>query len=280
MTTPRASFHHAGARRMARGAAPLVVKLGGSLLEDDALRASALGRIASRWKAVGGVVVVHGGGKRVDAGLARLGIPRRVHAGLRITDAQTLDVVVGTLAGTVNKMLVRELEARGARATGISGADGKTLRAETHPPVDGVDLGYVGRVVATDTRIVRALLAAGALPVIASIASGPTGAPLLNVNADAAAAALAVALGASRLVFLTDVEGLKGENGRLVREMRPEDARALLAAGRAVTGGMMPKLRACLDAVAGGIEEVVIAGPRRHRAALAGGKGGTRLVAA
>ena len=260
--------------------APLVVKLGGSLLEDAALRAAALDAVAARFAADGDIVVVHGGGKRIDASLSRLGIPRRVHAGLRITDAATLEAVVGALCGNVNKELVRELAALGVTAAGISGADGDILQAERHPAVDGVDLGYVGRVVASGTGIVRALLDAGALPVVASIAAGPPDAPLLNVNADAAASALAIALGARRLVFLTDVEGLKDGEGRLVRELGASRIEDLLSPGSSVTGGMLPKLRACLEALRGGVAEVVIAGPRRHRGALSRGKGGTRLVAA
>jgi acetylglutamate kinase len=261
-------------------AGPLVVKLGGSLLEDARLRAAALEAIASLFAGDGNVVLVHGGGKRIDAALARLGIPRRAHAGLRITDAGTLEAVVGALCGNVNKELVREIAARGVRCAGISGADGGTLRAEPHPAVDGVDLGFVGRVTGADTGIVRALVGAGALPVVASLASGPKEAPLLNVNADAAASALAVALGARRLVFLTDVEGFLDGHGRVVRELDASRIARLLASGSAVTGGMLPKLRACLEAIHGGVPEVVIAGPRRHRAALRGGEGGTRLVAA
>ena len=259
---------------------PLVVKMGGSLLEDATRRAAALTAVAARFAADGDVILLHGGGKRIDAALARLGLPRRVHAGLRITDGDTLEAVVGALCGNVNKEIVRELAALGARAAGISGADGGTLRAELHHAVDGVELGFVGRVTGADTGIVRALLGAGALPVVASIAAGPTDAPLLNVNADAAASALAVALGARRLIFLTDVEGLLGGDGRVVRELDASRIEGLLAPGSSVTGGMLPKLRACLEAVRGGVAEIVIAGPSRHRAVLTGGKGGTRLVAA
>jgi acetylglutamate kinase len=262
------------------GPGPLLVKLGGSLLEDAPRRAAALAAIAARFAADGDVVLVHGGGKRIDAALARLGIPRRVHAGLRITDAETLAAVAGSLCGNVNKELVRELARYGARSAGISGTDGDTLRAELHPAVDGVDLGFVGRVTGADTGIVHALLGAGALPVIASIASGPPEAPLLNVNADAAASALAIALGARRLVFLTDVEGFLDGEGRVVPTLDASRLDALLASDSIVTGGMRPKLRACLEAIRGGVAEVVIAGPRRHRAALTSGKGGTRLVAA
>src|SRR5437016_9715717 len=114
-----------------------VVKLGGSLLEDKARRTAALSTIAKQWKRGEPIVLVHGGGKHVDAHLAKLGIPKRTHAGLRITDDATLDVVVAILGGLVNKSLVAELSALGVRAAGISGADAGTLVAEPHPPIDG-----------------------------------------------------------------------------------------------------------------------------------------------
>ncbi len=122
-----------------------VIKLGGSLLDDPARRAEALSAIAAQWNRGEEVVLVHGGGKHVDANLKRLGIPKRTYAGLRITDDETLDVVVATLAGSVNKMLVAELAAISIRAAGISGCDASTLVAEVHPPIDGIDLGRLQR---------------------------------------------------------------------------------------------------------------------------------------
>ena len=116
-----------------------VIKLGGSLLEDSLQRAKALRAIVDAWHSGADVVVVHGGGKRVDAMLARFGIPKRTHAGLRITDDATLEVVVSVLGGLVNKSLVAELTAMGVRAAGISGSDGNTVMAERHPPIDGID---------------------------------------------------------------------------------------------------------------------------------------------
>lgn len=255
-----------------------VVKLGGSLLEDDALRAAALAAIADRFTAGERLVVVHGGGKRIDGFLARLGIPKRTESGLRVTDAPTLEVVVAVLAGVVNKSLVAELRSVGVISAGISGADGETLWAEFHPPVAGVEFGYVGRVVFSNKALVNAVLAAGMLPLVASVAIGREG-MLLNVNADAAAAAIAVGLRAKRLVFFTDVAGLLDEGGRVVTSLDARGARALLSTP-AVSGGMRPKLTACVEALTAGVPEVVIAGPDRHATVLVDGRGGTSLVAA
>jgi acetylglutamate kinase len=276
-------------RREAPAAAPMVVKLGGSLLEDTVRRAAALDALAARARAArskrwseGPLVLVHGGGKQVDAWLARLGVPRRVHQGIRITDAPTLDAVVAVLSGLVNSMLVAELSARGVRAFGLSGIDGRLLQAVPMEPVresEGVvDYGHVGRIACADPRPVRALIRSGYVPVIASLALGPQ-ARLLNINADAAASAIASALEARRLVFLTDVEGLLDTQGQRVARLSAARARALLE-GPAVSGGMRPKLQACLEALASGVTQILIAGPGAQQSALLRGQGGTRLVAA
>lgn len=258
--------------------APSVVKLGGSLLEDPERRARALAAVASRWVAGERLVLVHGGGRRIDAALASLGIPRRICQGLRVTDAATLEVVIAVLCGGVNKSLVAELTARGIRCAGISGLDGGTLQAEPHPAVEGVDLGFVGAMTSADSALAQALLGSGFLPVLAPVAAGPGG-EALNVNADSAAAALAAALGAERLVFLTDVEGLLDARGCRIEHL---DANGLAALREAefVTGGMRPKLEACARALEQGVPTVCIAGPGRHGTVLVDGVGGTRLVAA
>ncbi len=255
-----------------------VVKLGGSLLEDAAACDRALEAIASAWTSGERILLVHGGGKEIDKTLAREGIPRRIQGGLRVTDADTLSVVVSVLAGGVNKSLVAKLRARGVLAAGFSGADGETLWAEYHSPVEGTDLGFVGQVVRCRPELVRGVLSTGFLPVIASLAMGRNGV-LLNVNADTAAAALAVAFSATRLVYLTDVEGVRDGTGHIVETLGAAKARALLASP-AVQGGMRPKLAACLFAIQSGVPEVLIAGPSRHEAVLFDGQGGTRLVAA
>lgn len=255
-----------------------VVKLGGSLLESAELRAIALDAIVEAHARGERLVIVHGGGKHVDSLLGRLGIPKVVRGGLRVTDARTLEIVVATLAGTVSKLLVRELFARGVKACGISGADGATLTAVLHEPIHGDPLGFVGRPSAVDLTLVDSLGAGSILPLVASVAIGESG-ELLNVNADSAAAAIASAASASRLVFLTDVEGVLDANGTLVESLDRSGCETLLASP-AITGGMRPKLLAAVSALDGGVGEVVIAGPSRHTTALIEGKGGTHLVAA
>lgn len=242
-----------------------VIKLGGSLLDDAARRAAALEKIVARWNAGGDVVLVHGGGKHIDAALAAAGIARRTHAGLRVTDEATLQIVVSVLGGTVNKMLVSELARLGVRAAGISGCDGATLVAERHPPIDGVDLGHVGRITHASRALVGALLTSGVMPVVSSVAMGADGA-LYNVNADSAAAAVAVALGARELLFITDVAGLLDAHGNVVPRLHAGDAETFIGH---VTGGMKPKLQAALSALTAGVREITI-----------GEEGGTTLVAA
>ncbi len=242
-----------------------VIKLGGSLLDDTTRRAAVLAQIAGAWNRGEQLVLVHGGGKHIDAMLAKLGIEKRTYAGLRITDDQTLDVVVSVLGGTVNKMLVAELTALGVRAAGFSGCDGPTLMAVQHPPIDGVALGHVGRVSGANGTVVRTMLTYGILPVISSIAQGPNG-KLFNVNADNAAAALAVALRAESLQFLTDVAGLLDANGEVVPTLRAAEAETFI---EVVNGGMKPKLQAALHALRAGVGAIEI-----------GEKGGTQLVAA
>jgi len=243
-----------------------VVKLGGSLLDDAARRAEVLRGIAKAWKRGEPIVIVHGGGKHIDAHLKRVGIEKRTHAGLRITDDPTLEIVVAVLGGVVNKMLVSELSKMGVKAAGISGSDGGTLIADRHPHIDGIDLGNVGRVRRSDPTLIRSMLAGGFLPVVSSIAGGARG-TLLNVNADSAAAAIAAGLNATSLVFITDVAGLLDHKGAVVPSLDADDARAMLASD-VVTGGMRPKLEAALQALASGVSSIRI------------GEGGTSLVAA
>jgi len=167
----------------------------------------------------------------------------------------------------VNKMLVAELTALGVRCAGVSGCDGATLVADRHEPIDGVDLGHVGRVTGSNRMLVRALLTSGIMPVISTVAQGPNG-TLLNVNADSGAAAIAVAHGASMLHFITDVPGLLDASGNVVARLTAKDAHALVASG-VVSGGMRPKLQAALTALEGGVAAISI-----------GEEGGTNLVAA
>lgn len=243
-----------------------VMKLGGSLLDDAARRHDILCAIAGQWNRGDQIVLVHGGGKHVDAHLAKLGIAKKTHAGLRITDDETLPIVVAVLGGLVNKSLVAELAGMGIRAAGISGADASTLVAEPHPPIGGVELGHVGRVTGSNRTLICSMLAAGIMPVVSSVAEGPKG-TLLNVNADTAASAIAIALRAESLVFITDVAGLLDAKGEVVRKIHADDAHALLQTD-VVSGGMRPKLMAALHALGKGVRRIEI------------GQGGTHLVAA
>jgi acetylglutamate kinase len=242
-----------------------VIKLGGSLLDDAQRREATLRSIAATWASGEEVVLVHGGGKHIDAALALRGIPKKTYAGLRVTDDETLEVVVSVLAGVVNKSLVAELTAIGVRAAGISGADAGTIFATRHEPINGVDLGHVGRVSASDKTLIQAMLTAGILPVISSVAQGPNG-TLLNVNADTAACAIAQSLGAGSLEFITDVAGLLDGAGNVVPKLTIRDAQSYLASD-IVSGGMKPKLEAALHALASGVGSIHIGG-------------GTQLVAA
>lgn len=241
------------------------IKLGGSLLEDAKRRAESLQSIADAWNAGEKIVLVHGGGKHIDALLSRLGIAKRTHAGLRVTNDETLPVVVAVLAGTVNKMLVSELAAIGVRAAGISGADAGTLIATRREPVDGVDFGHVGEIGHCNPTLIHALLNQRILPVVSSVAIDESGA-LLNVNADTAAAAVAVAVNAESLTFVTDVPGVL-VGGAVVPSLNAKKVRSLIKTN-VVTGGMRPKLEAALHALGSGVKSIVI------------GEGGTELVAA
>ncbi len=253
-----------------------VVKLGGSLLGDDARLGRVLDAVAAC--AAPGWVLVHGGGRTIDRFLARMDVPTRACDGLRVTDAATLEVVVAVLAGVVNTTLVAGLNARGVRAAGITGVDGDTLCARRRAPRAGVDLGYVAETPRVTTALLDGLRRDGFLPVVGSVARGP-GQQVLNVNADAAAAALAVALRAERLVLLTDVDGVADARGERLTRLNLTRARAL-ARSSVVAGGMKPKLESAMHALAAGVSEVCIASPTVDPERALRGKGGTRLVAA
>jgi acetylglutamate kinase len=240
---------------------PVVVKFGGELLEHPdrlATVVAAMARAAGR----GPLVVVHGGGKEIDAALQAAGLEKRQVDGLRITDDATLEIVVGVLAGSVNTRLVAALGAAGLKAVGLTGADGACGLSDVAPPhqaVDGrtVDLERVGvPSAAADATLVRTLLTGGFVPVVASIGVTADG-RLLNVNADTFAGRLAERLEARRLVVAGTTAGVLDEKGATVSMLEPSDIRRLIAS-RTATAGMIAKLRACEEALANGVGEVVI----------------------
>lgn len=239
----------------------LVVKLGGELLEaprDLARLAKTLVATSARQS----LVVVHGGGREIDAALQLAGVTKQQVDGLRVTDEATLGVVIAVLAGTVNTRLVAALNRAGGAAVGLTGADAEVTtvaRMPRHRSTSGarIDLGHVGQPTgSTPPRLLHALLAAGFVPAIASIAASRTGA-LLNVNADTLASDIAARLGASRLVIAGGTPGVLDGNGRTIATMTSDDAAQAASSGVA-TAGMIAKLQACRRALAAGVEEVVI----------------------
>ena len=247
----------------------VVVKYGGNAMVDDALkRAFAEDMVFLRQVGLR-PVVVHGGGPQINAMLERLGIESEFRGGLRVTTPEAMDVVRMVLTGQVSRELVGLLNAHGPYAVGLSGEDGALFQAtRRHAVVDGeeVDVGLVGDVVNVNPGAVLDLLEAGRIPVVSTVApdvEDPT--TVLNVNADTAAAALAVALGARKLIVLTDVEGLYTswpDKGSLVRQLR---ASALADVLPTLDSGMRPKMEACWRAVEGGVGRAhVIDGRQPH----------------
>jgi acetylglutamate kinase len=227
---------------------PCVIKIGGSALVGGALE-DLPGMLASDTPVP--VAIVHGGGPQLTKMLDALGIPTEFREGLRVTDEPTMTVAEMVFAGEVNKALVRELYAMGVPAVGISGTDGPTLHVELVP-----NLGRVGTVTRVEGHLIETLWTGGFVPVIAPIGLGPEGA--YNVNADSAAAALAVGLGAGRLFFFTDVDGLL-YGGEAITTLTPEECEEYVEKELAV-GGMVPKLRAAAEAAKGGVEARIVNG--------------------
>ena len=261
---------------------PAVIKLGGELLEEPArLRrlARALADVADREP----LVVVHGGGREVDAEMARLGIPKRAVDGLRITDGATLDAVAGVLAGRINTRLVAALGAAGASAVGLTGADGglaPVRRERRYRAADGseVDLGFVGRPVGTNPpALLLDLLAAGHVPVVASLSAGAEG-QIFNVNADTLAGFLAARLGAGRLIVAGGTAGVLDAEGRTIPTVDDRGIDALIDGGQA-TAGMVAKLLACRAALKGGAGAVAIVDGRQARRGMFERASGTAVIA-
>ena len=231
----------------------LLVKLGGTLLDDAESRDRLAAQIACARAGGHEIVVVHGGGKQMTRYLADRGIESRFVDGLRVTTPETVDAVLKVFAGTVNHELVASLNRAGALAVGISGIDGLLAEAEQMDPA----LGAVGRVTGSNPALLHALIANGFLPVVACVAGDRHG-RIYNVNADQMAVACAAAFGAEQLVFLTDVEGVLDGDRQVRAVLTASESRQLIADGVA-KGGMQAKLNAALAALAGGVGQVRIA---------------------
>ncbi len=231
-----------------------VIKYGGSAMEDPELCRQVVADI-EMLKLMGvRIVLVHGGGKAINAMLKRLDVPVKFKDGLRVTDDETMEAVQEVLVGHVNQQLVWALNEYGHNAVGISGADGKTLKAE---PVDP-DLGRVGRIREVDANLINTILDDGYIPVVATVGCGPDG--FYNINADVAADKIAEAMGADKLIYLTDVDGLFrdfSDEDSLVAQLTRTETHELLESGT-LDGGMIPKIRSVAEALDAGVSEVVI----------------------
>jgi acetylglutamate kinase len=252
----------------------ILIKLGGTLLDAPDSRRRLAGEIAKAAKQTT-AVVVHGGGKQMTRFLAERGIESRFINGLRVTTPDVIDAVVKVFAGSVNKQLVSAFRAAGAAPVGLSGLDAGLVDAEPLDP----ELGQVGRPVHSDGRLLDVLTREGYIPVVACVAGDAQG-TIYNVNADQMAVACAHGFAAKKLLFLTDVEGVKDASGATRPVLTSAEATALIKDGVA-TGGMQAKLEAAQLALQNGVEEVMIAPGAREgivAALLAGEKIGTRLI--
>ncbi len=239
----------------------IVVKYGGNAMEDDQLKRG-FARDIVLMKLVGmNPVVVHGGGPQIGQLLERIGKKSEFVQGMRVTDRETMDVVEMVLGGLVNKEIVNLINQQGGKAVGLSGKDGRLIRArkmtltkqvadEKLPP-EIIDIGHVGEVHQIDPRIVELLDTADFIPVIAPIGVGDDGATY-NINADVVAGKLAITLKAEKLMMLTNTSGVLDKDKQLLRKLSPKEAGSLIADGT-ISGGMLPKVNFALDAVASGV---------------------------
>jgi acetylglutamate kinase len=249
----------------------LVVKLGGTTIAEQSQVLHEVAAISRRRP----VVLVHGGGKRITEWLERLGVPSKFEGGLRVTDQQSLEVAAAVLRGVVNSELVAGLRDLGVDAVGLSGVDGGLLIAERIP-----HLGLVASVTGLRRDLLDAILVGGQVPIVAPLARDGEGI-VCNVNADDAAAGIAAGLGARQLVLMTDVDGVRGADGRKLDSLTVAEAEHLIDAG-VIAGGMVPKVRAALSALGWEGAEAIIADASAERAlerALTDRSFGTRITA-
>jgi acetylglutamate kinase len=243
----------------------VVVKYGGHAMGDAALGQAFARDIALLKQSKVNPIVVHGGGPQIASMLKNLGIESKFEGGLRVTDQRTMEIVEMVLAGSINKEIVAMINAEGEWAIGLCGKDGNMVFAKkaTKTAIDPtsniervLDLGFVGEPVEVDRTLLDLLARSEMIPVIAPVAPGRDGFTY-NINADTFAGAIAGSLGAKRLLFLTDVPGVLDANGTLIPEMTVAEAKALIKDGT-VSGGMIPKVETCLEALENGVEGVVI----------------------
>jgi acetylglutamate kinase len=243
----------------------IVVKYGGHAMGDEHLARDFARDIVLLEQTAINPIVVHGGGPQIEAMLKKVGVQSQYAAGLRITDAKTLEIVEMVLAGSINKQMVGYINEAGGKAVGLCGKDGNMVVARklTRTVIDPdsaieqvIDLGYVGEPEKVDTMVLNQILGRELIPVLAPVAAAAHGGTF-NVNADTFAGAIAGALKAKRLLLLTDVPGVLDKSKSLIKELSVDDARRLIADGT-ISGGMIPKVETCIEALDHGVEGVVI----------------------
>jgi acetylglutamate kinase len=253
----------------------VVVKYGGHAMGDASLGKAFAQDIALLKQSGVNPIVVHGGGPQIAAMLAKMGIESKFEGGLRVTDEKTVEIVEMVLAGSINKEIVALINAEGEWAIGLCGKDGNMVYAEkahktlTDPDSNierVLDLGFVGEPVEVDRTLLDLLAKSEMIPVLAPVAPGRDG-HTYNINADTFAGAIAGAVEASRLLFLTDVPGVLDKNGKLIDELTVSEARALIADGT-ISGGMIPKVETCIEAIDRGVKGVVILNGKTPHAVL------------
>lgn len=243
----------------------LVVKYGGNAMIEDKLKASVMNDLVVLHTLGIKIVLVHGGGPEISQTINRMGMESRFVNGLRYTDAETAEIVRMVLAGKVNKSLVELLERGGGKAIGICGQDGHMLKCEKQDEA----LGFVGKVVGINTEIITDLLGAGYIPVVSTVGYDDEG-NIYNVNADTAAAAIAGALDAESLILMTDIKGLlenKDNPDSLIKKVYVSDIPALVKQG-VISGGMIPKIECCKEAIRRGVKKVFITDGRVYHSIL------------
>ena len=250
----------------------MVIKYGGHAMVDEQLKAD-FARDIVLMKFIGlNPVIVHGGGPQIYSVLDRMGIESRFVRGMRMTDAQTMDVVEMVLGGKVNKAIVAQINAQGGKAVGLSGKDGGLIQAKkmkivhqakADEPPEIIDPGLVGEVTGINPEIIDTLIQKGFIPVIAPVGTGADG-ETFNINADLVACKMAIALSAGRLILMTDVDGVMDAGGNLISSMNAENIRRMIKDNE-ITGGMIPKIECGLEALEAGVEKVpIINGTQRH----------------
>jgi len=251
-----------------------VIKYGGNAMVDEELKASFAQDIVLLEYVGINPVVVHGGGPQIDQVLARMGIGKRFVRGMRVTDAETLDIIEMVLGGKINKEIVSLINRHGGLAVGLSGKDAGLIRARkmnmtvstNGEPPEIIDLGMVGEIIGINAAVINSLDEAKFIPVIAPVGVGDAG-ETYNINADLVAGQVAEALGAEKLILLTDVEGVKDKNGKLLSTLKINQANKLIQEG-VVGEGMIPKVECCIEALKGGVGKTHIIDGRVKHAVL------------